>query len=248
VIWDACKGTQQIGHLTGTLHRLVESQEQIATLGYVDTLDEQALLESMLEESKPIYRENLTAYHYLLSTPFRYPPLKWGSRFGAANEPSLFYGGKTIDVSLAESAYYRFIFWNSMSGEPIKPQIKSEHSLLSVDYQSSSGINLQQAPFDKHQQQLSSPIQYSHSQQLGAAMRAAGVELFEYLSARDPQQGACVGLFTAHAFKSKQPKSTTQWLCETSAHEVLFKPAESNIITRFKLDNFLINNKLPMPA
>jgi len=248
VIWDACNGTQQIRPLAGTLHRLVESQEQIATLGYVDTLDEQALLESMLENSKPIYKEDLTAYHYLLSTPFRYPPLTWGSRFGPANEPSLFYGGKTINVTLAESAYYRFVFWNSMSGTPIKPQIKSEHSLLSVDYKSSNGVSLHKAPFDKYQHDINHPSQYSQSQQLGSAMRASGVEVFEYTSARDPQKEHCVGLFTAHAFKSKKPKSMTQWLCETSAHEVLFKPAESNIITRFKLDTFLINNTLPMPA
>ena len=248
MIWDACNGAQQIRPLAGTLHRLVESQEQIATLGYVDTLDEQALLESMLDHSKPIYKEDLTAYHYLLSTPFRYPPLKWGSRFGATNEPSLFYGGKTINVTLAESAYYRFIFWNSMSGAPIKPQIKSEHSLLSVDYQSPRGINLQQAPFDHYQKEISNPSQYSQSQLLGTAMRAAGVEVFEYVSARDQQQETCVALFTAHAFKNKKPNNMSTWLCETSAHEVLFKPASANTITRFKLDTFLVDNTLPMPA
>lgn len=248
MIWDACNGAQQISGLAGTLHRLVESQEQIATLGYVDTLDEQALLESMLEVSKPTYKENLTAYHYLLSTPFRYPPLKWGSRFGAANEPSLFYGGKTINVTLAESAYYRFVFWNSMSGAPIKPQIKSEHSLFSVNYQSQCGINLQQAPFHNYQQELSSPTQYKQSQQIGAAMRAADVEVFEYASAREPEQGTCVGLFTASAFKTKQPKNMSQWLCETTADEVLFKSAATNTITRFKLESFLVDNTLPMPA
>lgn len=248
MIWDACNGAQQIEHLAGTLHRLVESQEQIATLGYVDTLDEQALLESMLESSKPIYKEDLTAYHYLLSTPFRYPPLTWGSRFGAANEPSLFYGGKTINVTLAESAYYRFVFWNSMSGAPIKPQIKSEHALFSVDYTSSNGVSLHAAPLEQYQHDISHPNQYCQSQQLGSAMRASGVEVFEYTSARDPQKEHCVGLFTARAFKSKKPKNMSQWLCETSADEVLFKPAESNTITRFKLDTFLVNNTLPMPA
>ena len=36
-----------------------------------------------------------------------------------------------VDVTLAESAYYRFVFWNSMAGTPIKNQIRSEHSLFS---------------------------------------------------------------------------------------------------------------------
>jgi len=248
MVWEACNGAQQVAYLKGTLYRLVESQEQIATLGYVDTLDEQALLEAMLDRSKPLYKEDLSAYHYLLSTPFRYPPLKWGSRFGGIHEPSLFYGGKTVEVTLAESAYYRFLFWNSMSGIPIKQQIKSEHTLFSADYQSPHGVSLQQAPFDSYHHQISSPTQYGQSQQLGTAMRASGVELFEYASARDPQKGICVGLFTVHAFKNKKPKNMSQWLCETSAHEVLFKPPGSNTITRFKLDRFLAGNKLPMPA
>lgn len=248
MIWDECHGAQQIEALAGTLYRLVESQEQIATLGYVDTLDEQALLESMLEVSKPIYKEDLTAYHYLLSTPFRYPPLKWGSRFGSANEPSLFYGGTTINVTLAESAYYRFIFWNSMSGKPIKQQIKSEHSLFTVGYKSSKGVSLQTAPFDQYEQEISHPNQYQQSQQLGSAMRAAGVEVFEYPSARDPQKENCVGLFTARAFKNKKPNNMTLWLCETTANEVRFKQLDSNTITSVKLDTFLIDDQLPMPA
>ena len=248
MIWDECQGAQQIGALAGTLYRLVESQEQIATMGYVDTLEEQALLELMLEGSKPLYKKDLTAYHYLLSTPFRYPPLKWGSRFGSANEPSLFYGGKTINVTLAESAYYRFVFWHSMSGAPIKPQIKSEHSLFSVDYQSSKGVSLQKAPFKQYQAEISHPGQYSQSQQLGAAMKASGVEAFEYTSARDPHKEPCVGLFTARAFKSKKPNGMNQCLCETSAKEVRFKQLHSNTITSFKLDIFLLNEQLPMPA
>jgi len=248
MVWDVCNGVQQIGRLTGTLYRLVESQEQVATLGYVDTLEEQAMLEEMLESTKPIYKEDLTAYHYLLSTPFRYPPLKWGSRFGAVHEPSIFYGGLSVHVTLAESAYYRFVFWSSMTGSPIKNQIRSEHSLFSVNYQSQYGISLHHPPFDQYEHEISSPTQYSQSQQLGSAMRASGVEIFEYPSARDPQKGICAGLFTARALRDKQPKNMSQWLCETAANEVLFKQLGSNTIISFKLDSFLADAKLPMPA
>ncbi|OQK15724.1 hypothetical protein AU255_16070 [Methyloprofundus sedimenti] len=248
MLWDTCNGAQQIGYLNGTLYRLVESQEQIATLGYVDTLDEQALLEEMLENTKPVYRENLSAYHYLLSTPFRYPPLKWGSRFGGVHEPSIFYAGASVNVTLAESAYYRFVFWNSMAGTPIKNQIRTEHSLFSVDYQSQQGVSLQQAPFDNYADEIASPTQYIQSQQLGSAMRASGVEAFEYPSARDPQQGICVGLFTARAFRHKNPENMSQWLCETAASEVLFKQLGSSVITSYKLETFLVDAILPMPA
>ena len=248
MLWESCKGRQQMKFLTGTLHRLVESQEQIATLGYVDTLDEQVLLEAMLEQTKPTYKEDLSAYHYLLSTPFRYPPLKWGSRFGAVHEPSLFYGEASVDVTLAESAYYRLVFWNSMTAAPIKQQIRSEHSMFSVDYQSQYSISLQQPPFAYIQHALFHPSQYKQSQQLGAVMRASGVEAFSYTSARDPQKGLCIGLFTAQAFKHKQPQNMCQWLCETTADEVLFKQLGSYTVSSFKLETFLIDAKLPMPA
>lgn len=40
----------------------------------------------------------------------------------------------------------------------------------------------------------------------------------------------------------------TLWLCETTANEVRFKQLDSNTITSVKLDTFLIDDQLPMPA
>ena len=41
----------------------------------VDSLEEQAVLESILEQSKPaLAAEGTQALHYLLATPFRYRP------------------------------------------------------------------------------------------------------------------------------------------------------------------------------
>ncbi len=248
MLWKNCQGETQLKKISGTLYRLVESQEQVATLGYVDTLDEQVLLEQMLDQTKPLYKEDLTDYHYLLSTPFRYPPLKWGSRFGRIHEPSIFYGGSSVGVTLAESAYYRFVFWNSMIGTPIKKQIRSEHTLFSAAYQTWHGVHLHQPPFDDYLAEIASPTQYSYSQLLGSDMRASGVDAFEYRSARDPEKGICVGLFTARALKDKQPKDFSQWLCETASDEVLFKQFALNSIISFKLDAFLVDGKLPMPA
>ncbi len=66
--------------LQGRCWRLVESQEQIATHALVESLEEQALLEQLLDESKPSYPQGLQKKHYLIATPFRYPPLpQWHS-------------------------------------------------------------------------------------------------------------------------------------------------------------------------
>lgn len=248
MIWEACTGTSHLQPISGTAWRLVESQEQIATLGYVDTLEEQALLEELLDAVKPPYPDDSGAYHYLLKTPFRYPPLKWGSRFGRMHEPGIFYAGCDAKTTLAESAYYRFVFWYSMNNSPIKNTITSFHTLFSATYRSSQGIRLQSAPFNEYENQLRHPQEYAATQQLGSAMRAAQVQAFEYCSARDPEKGICVGLFTTHALVSKKPTDMTQWLCELSAHEVAFKQVGDKHIIRFALDTFLIKGELPIPA
>ena len=100
-IWAACRDRAAPVALQGDVFRLVESQEQVATNSLVRTLAEQALLEDLIETSKPQLPGPAIRLHYLLATPFRYPPLPWGSRFGRCFEPSLFYAARTRDTVLA---------------------------------------------------------------------------------------------------------------------------------------------------
>ena len=248
MIWSVCNGESHITPISGTLYRLVESQEQVATMGYVDTLEEQALLEDMLEQAKPVYREDMQAYHFLLSTPFRYPPLQWGSRFGTSNEPSLFYAGSKPSVTLAESAYYRFVFLYSMEAIHEQDKIRSEHSMFSVDYQTDLAVQLHTVPFNQYQTELTDPKLYSHTQQLGSDLRIAGIEAFEYQSARDPNNGVCIALFEPSPFCQHEPKNRSEWLCETSAAGVSFKQLDENDIVHFPLSTFLVGGILPLPA
>lgn len=247
-LWQACDGQKYIGHLSGILYRLVESQEQIATRQLVDTLEEQALLEDMLETVKPPYPQNSDKLHYLLKTPFRYPPLKWGSRFGRTFEPSIFYGGCSVAVTLAESAYYRFLFWHSMAGKPPKNTLRSEHTLFSVGYHSENGVRLQAAPFDVSLDLIAHATDYSHAQRLGTSMRDAGVELFEYPSARSSDHEACVGLFTVDCLSQNSLLDREQWFCDVSAGDVIFKAVERSNIMYFELPQFLQQGVFPMPA
>ncbi len=248
MIWQACNGEQQITSIQGELFRLVESQEQIATLGYVDTLEEQAILEELLEQRKPPYPEDIPEYHYLLKTPFRYPPLDWGSRFGRKHEQGIFYAGKSVAVTLVESAFYRLIFWSSMNAEPVKDKIRTEHSLFSVHYKTNQGLQLQTDPFNVYKDQLTDVTSYSTCQHLGTAMRDAGVEAFEYQSARDPERGICAGMFVPGALVEKKPQGVTRWLCETGATEVAFKQLSSSDVSVYPVELFMPNGVLPLPA
>ncbi|RJG10028.1 RES domain-containing protein [Pseudomonas cavernicola] len=248
-IWQACRGAEQIKPLRGRLVRIVESQEQVATLQLVDNLAEQALLEELIESSKPPLPKSAEPLHYLLKTPFRYPPLRWGSRFGGVYEPSLFYAATRLETAMAETAYYRFVLWDGMLSPPPSGRIWSEHSSFEARYRVERGIQLQHPPFSEHQRELTDPLHYRATQALGGAMRGAGVEAFEYRSARCPLGGANVALYTPQAFTEKRPRNLTPWLCETTAAYVAFKHAQAPDTPRlFRWDDFLVEGQLPQPA
>lgn len=250
MVWQTCNGVSHIKPLAGLAYRLVESQEQVATLSYVDTLEEQALLEDILEGLKPPYPDNSVDYHYLLKTPFRYPPLQWGSRFGRAHEPSIFYGGTTLEITLIESAYYRFVFWHSMVTAPPKSSMHTEHTLFSVNYKSKYGVQLQQAPFIDVRHKLTHPAKYITTQQLGCDMRAADVDVFEYISAREVSEknSICVGIYQATSLVQKYPQNMSQWFCEINQSEVSFKQKQKRGIKTYSLEQFLYKGEFPFPA
>lgn len=233
--------------LAGTLLRLVESQEQVATNSLVRSLDRQAALEEMLEATKPALRRGTEHLHYLLAAPFRYPPLPHGSRFGTRIEPSLFYGSVSQATVLAEAAYYRCVFWNGMATPPAEKYV-TQHTLFGAEYRTLHGIDLRQPPLTRQQKQLTDPADYSASQQLGAALRAAGIAAFEYPSARDPARGSNLALFTPSALEQSAPTSFEPWLCETSAEQVGFYARHGAGVHDFPLALFLAKGKLPQPA
>ncbi|HEX5843963.1 MAG TPA: RES family NAD+ phosphorylase [Pseudomonas sp.] len=248
-IWQHCNGPQQIKPIRGRLLRLVESQAQVATLQLVDTLAEQALLEELLEASKPPLPDRTEALHYLLQTPFRYPPLRWGSRFGSVHEPSLFYGALRLETAMAEAAYYRFLLWNGMATPPPSGRILSEHCTFEARYRVLRGIQLQHPPFSAFEAQLCHASAYQPTQLLGAAMRGAGVEAFEYRSARCPLGGSNVALYAPQALAEKRPRNLLSWLCETTAEYVAFKNAQVPDTPRlFHLQGYLQDGRLPLPA
>ena len=245
--WQRCIAEAAPQSLSGTLRRLVESQEQIATNSLVSSLDRQAALEEMLEGTKPPLRHGTDQLHYLLAAPFRYPPLPHGSRFGTRTEPSLFYGSVSHATVLAEAAYYRFVFWSGMASPPAEKYV-TQHTLFGAEYATAQGINLRQAPFIPYQKQLTDPADYRVCQQLGAAMRSASIVAFEFASARDPARGSNVALFTPNALSQATPSAYESWLCETAGEHVRFYARHGTGVHDFPLALFLVKGKLPQPA
>jgi hypothetical protein len=245
--WEGLIEESGMSTVSGSMFRIVESQEQIATMGLVDSLEEQSLLEQMIEETKPKDKNKDKNIHYLLSTPFRYPPLEWGSRFGSKTEESLFFGSKSITTLMCEAAYYRFIFWIGMSSPP-SSKLRTQHTVLSIDYKSKYGAQLQLDPFVQYKNVLTDPDNYKATQKLGNAMRSFGIKAFEYISARDPEERVNVALFDIEALASKRPVDTTQWFCETDGDQVLFRCDHHNKVYRYPYTFFQIDGKIPQPA
>ena len=233
--------------LDATLFRMVESQEQVATNNLVDSLNEQAVLEQLLDAAKPPCRAGTENLHYLLNTPFRYPPLRHGSRFGQRNEPSIFYGSLSRDTALAESAYYRLLFWFGQAIPPTAPYT-TQHTLFEASYASAHGLKLQSGQCAMHRPALTDPADYTATQALGVQMRSAGIEAFEFPSARCPRSGDNVGLFEPTALACSQPIRAEEWLCHTSAAGVEFLAHTSNYVANFSFDEFAISGTLPQPA
>ena len=235
-----------IPNMKGVIWRVVESQAEIATLELVDTLEEQATLEVLLEKSKPPLVDNDQTLDYLLTTPFRYPPLKWGSRFGQKHEPSLFYGSENIKTALAETAYYRILFWNGMEIAPPSGRLKTQHTIFSVKYKCAEGLCLNRSPFKEYKDLLQHPHDYSAPQWLGGVMRKLGIDGFEFTSARCPDGGLNIAFFTPDAFASKRPEEKQNWICETTALHVMFSGLGALI--KFGVEDFMVDGVLPFPA
>jgi hypothetical protein len=246
-IWTRCAGDSEIRRLQLAAWRVVESQHQVATRKLVDSNEEQALLEDLIERVKP---PDITAgkLHYLLSTPFRYPPLVHGSRFGRRHERGIWYGSTERRTAFAEVAYYRLLFIEGTRAS--LGTVTAPLTAFSANIRTSKGVDLVAAPFDAHRKAIASPTSYSSSQSLGTAMREAGVDAFRYPSARDDKGGINVGAFAPSVFGNTKPKSFETWYCAASHDRV--EVTRSDYLKReefvFPRLQFLIQGSLPAPA
>jgi len=248
-IWAECRDSFSPETISNEFIRVVESQEQIATNNIVDNLEEQAALEQMLEGTKPETPDEAIGLDYLLSTPFRYPPLKYGSRFGTRNEPSLFYGSLSITTAFAETGYYRFLFWLGMSVPPSSGKFVTQHTVFSVRYMTDKGLKLQDHPFNDYEEHLINPSEYSVTQTLGAEMRKNDVEAFEYRSARDIDHGLNAALFYPLALASTKPTHIEQWICEINKSAVTFySSATTESFHKYPYESYLVYGEFPQPA
>jgi hypothetical protein len=226
---------------------VVEAQHRISTRKLVDSADEQEVLEDLIERVKP---PDTTGgrMHYLLFTPFRYPPLRHGSRFGGRHEPGIWYGSEERRTAFSEVAYYRLLFLEGTHAA--LGQVTTSLTAFTVRIRSARAIDLVVAPFDAHRDEIASPSTYDAAQALGRSMRDAGVELFRYPSARDADDGVNVGAFSPSVFGRARPHAFETWHCTATVARVELSRADFLRRERlaFPREQFLVDGELPAPA
>jgi len=248
-IWTRCAERFEPQRIAGSAWRAVESQHVTSTRKLVDSDDEQQALEALIDAAKPPWPsgKRFVGLHYLLATPFRHPPLRYGSRFGTRRERGIFYCAERQATVFAEKAYYVLLFLEGTEAD-ITPLMRPL-TVFQVRISTKKGADLTAPPFDAHVERISSALSYRDSQPLGASMRNAGIAAFRFTSARDPARGPNLGLFDP-VFSTKKPINAEQWICTATRARVELKPGPAVMRERtgFSREIFEVNGALPTPG
>ncbi|WP_418314692.1 RES family NAD+ phosphorylase [Piscinibacter sakaiensis] len=190
----------------------------------VDTRSEQDVLESLLEASKPPRPAGTEApLHHLLATPFRYHPLRAGSRFRSATDPGVYYGAGSVHTAAAELGYWRWRFLiDAVDMDRIEPVA---HTAFKAEIDASAAIDLRREPFDVDEPVWTAPDDYGPTQEFARVVREAEVDAIVYRSVRDPQPaGRCLALLAPRGFARKAPYPQMQtWFLAVAREQVSWR-------------------------
>lgn len=211
ITWTPTALAAEARRWAGEAWRMVEAQHAAATMKLVDSAEEQLLLEDLLESAKPPLPAAARGLHYLLATPFRYPPLPSGSRFRAAGEPGVFYAAERLPTACAELGYWR---WRFLRDAPALSRIDAvAHTGFRAAIRALA-VDLRKPPLARDAKRWNDPDGYGATQELARRARKGRIEAIRYASVRDPGHGGCVALLTPEGFAAKSPRGAAQtwWL------------------------------------
>jgi hypothetical protein len=160
----------------------------------------------------------MRSLHWLLFTPFRYPPLPSGSRFRGPAEPGVFYGADERRTACAELGYWR---WRFLNDSPALETLGPIAQTLFLTPVAGLGIDLRLAPFDARRADWMHHTDYAACQALARQARNEGLQLIRYASVRDPESGSCAALLSHTGFAADKPAANESWtLVVTREHAI----------------------------
>ncbi len=206
--------------ITTTAFRIVESDLHIATVKITGSLEDQMRLEELIDTVKPKVANQ--AQHYLITTPFRYPPLKYGSRYGTQSMRSFFYASLKPETCLVECAYYRFVFLNDLT-VPFDEPLNNNFLLFSVSISSLKGLDLTATHYEDINERLVDSNDYTLTQKIGQwAFIEQDFNLLKFPSARH-QNGINYAIAKVQCIKSRKPKIHSRMACVSNQEQVIFQ-------------------------
>jgi hypothetical protein len=186
----------------------------------VDSIEEQHLLERLLEESKPPVPPAAAHLHWLLFTPFRYPPPPGGSRFRGPTDPGVFYAADEIRTACAELGYWR---WRHLSDAPALTAMPTKPQTVFQVRIEAGAIDLRREPFVRDREHWTDGGDYAACQHFGRTARAAGVGAIRYASVRDPEHAGCCAVLSPTVFAAPAPVAQQTWLLSVARDRVLWQ-------------------------
>lgn len=210
-IWTPDALRSEAGAFKGTAWRLVEAQHVVSTQKLVDSLAEQEILEEILDNTKPPLPEDCRHLDYLLSTPFRYRPYPYGSRFRRAGiTAGVWYGAERPETAVAEMVFYRFLFFAESPGTPF-PDNAAEYTGFAVDLETPVALDTRAGALAAVAAHWTHLTDYTACQNLAETAREIGAEVIRFTSVRDPEQGGNVAVLSCRAFHSPAPTERQTW-------------------------------------
>jgi len=202
--------------------RGVEAQHVVATLKLTDNAEEQELLETLLESSKPPLPAACAGKHYLLTTPFRYSPA-YASRFRPAYSRGQWYGAQSVYAVCAELAYWRQRLLLD-SEDSRSRMLITQHSLFQAQLHGKA-LDLTREPWARSRALWTHPTDYRATQALAASAQQQAVQWLRYESARAAGEHCAVAFDPACLAETSSPLDSTlqTWVCKTTQGSVTFQ-------------------------
>ena len=207
-----------------SLWRVVEAQHIASTTRLVSNLAEQELLEQILETTKPRLPRDFDGLHYLLATPFRYPPPPGGSRFRGPNDPGVFYAADAVRTACAELGYWR---WRHLLDTPALDAMPTLPQTVFGVRLDTAAADLRAEPLVRDRAAWTRPDGYAACQRFARTARAAGVAAIRYESVRDPRRGCCCAVLSPGAFVPPVPFGLQTWLLSVARDRVVWQRADA---------------------
>jgi len=230
--WDPAWFDGAIAQRTIQAWRGVEAQHVVSTMRLVDTPQEQSLLESLLETSKPALPPAAVDKHYLLATPFRYSPA-YASRFRPAGAKGQWYGAQSLEGACAELAYWRHRFLLDSAGLR-EDVLLIEHSFFQARIQGRA-IDLMREPWVLARAAWTQDSDYSATHAVAFAAQERGVQWLAYESVRAPGTPCAVVFDPDSLFESLPSLERTlqRWVCKVSNSAVMFSGGGQSFLWEF---------------